>query len=110
MNRIIAVVLLVMASAMVFAATPRWETVNSPVTGQALSEIAAPGAQERFDVDVRDGYVYVGFNRPTTVKVFTILGQLINQESLPAGVHRLKMSAKGIYIVKTDWATRRVTI
>lgn len=59
---------------------------------------------------VRDSCIYVTSPRQVSVKVFTILGQLISQETLPAGTHRLQMSAKGIYILKLGTTTRRVTI
>lgn len=90
-------------------AAPKWESVN--VSGQmaALTERTAE-TSESVEVIVNDGYIYVSCQRPTTVKVFTILGQLISQETLPAGTHRLRMSSKGIYILKAADVTRRVTI
>ena len=111
MNRLLALLLITLASALCQAASPRWEAVTSPVPGSAVSEVRTdlPG-QDTFEVDVRGGYIYIGVSRPSTVKVFTILGQLICQETLPPGTHRLKMTAKGIYILKTDRDTRRVTI
>ncbi|MDE6814361.1 MAG: T9SS type A sorting domain-containing protein, partial [Duncaniella sp.] len=58
-----------------------------------------------------DSAIYVTSQHQVSVKVFTILGQLISQETLPAGTHRLQMSAKGIYILKIGTnITRRVTI
>ncbi len=88
--------------------TPRWEAVTAPPAGTVAIE-SRPDT-DQLDVAVRDGYIYVGCRSRVTVKVFTILGQQICSETLPAGTHRLRMTAKGIYILKTDTATRRVTL
>lgn len=109
MRKGIAILLLLLCMAVVSMAAPKWESVN--VSGQmaALTERTAE-TSESVEVIVNDGYIYVSCQRPTTVKVFTILGQLISQETLPAGTHRLRMSSKGIYILKAADVTRRVTI
>ncbi len=90
------------------AAAPRWEAVSSPPPGTIAVESRA--GSDQLDVAVRDGYIYVACHEKVTVKVFTILGQLISSETLTPGTHRLRMTAKGIYILRTDTSTRRVTI
>lgn len=80
---------------------PRWEQVTSVAT-----EIPDDG----IDVAVRDNYIYVNTPRQVNVKVFTILGQLVSQGNLPPGVSRLRVNARGIYILKAGTVTRRVTI
>ncbi|MCM1162832.1 MAG: hypothetical protein NC339_01045 [Muribaculaceae bacterium] len=108
MRQILAILLLTAAIAVCTGASPRWEAVNVPPVAATSAE---PGRETGLvDVSVRDGYIYVHTNAKETVKVFTILGQLISSETLPAGTHRLRMSAKGIFILKTDTATRRVTL
>ena len=62
------------------------------------------------EVVVRDGYIYVTTPRPASVKVLSILGQLISQQNIPAGTSRLRISARGIYILKVGSITKRVTI
>lgn len=105
MRRLAIITFLILSALLSSGAAPRWEQVNAPDRG--LTEL-------RSDTDdivtVRDSSIYVMCPRSVNVKVFTILGQLICQETLPAGVHRLQMSAKGIYILKIGTATRRVTI
>ena len=90
------------------SAAPRWESVDTPVS--VLTQIEQRVEDNGVDMAVSDGYIYIGTSRPVTVKVFTILGQLISQESLTAGTHRLRMTARGVYILKIGPATRRVTI
>lgn len=103
MRKIILGLFLVCALSML-GARPRWESVE--VSRNFIEQIDADGV----DVTVSDGCVYVTTRKALTVKVFTILGQLITQDTLSAGTHRLKMPAKGIYILKLGSTTRRVTI
>ncbi len=105
MRRFIAI-LLILVSLAASAAVARWEVVEVP--GQLFTEQRAEG--DPVDVVVKDGYLYVACSKTVSVKVFTILGQLISQETLPPGTHRLQMSAKGIYILKVGSSTRRITI
>ena len=84
-----------------------WEYVDRP---SAPAGVETPDG-ERLDVSVqRDGYIYVTAPQPVTVKVFTILGQLVSQAKIPAGTSRIKLGARGIYILKAGSQTRRVTI
>lgn len=66
--------------------------------------------EERIDVEVRDSYIYLTTNKPVTVKICTILGQLVSQEKIPAGVSRIKLGQRGVYILKAGTITRRVNI
>lgn len=61
-------------------------------------------------VAVVDGYVYVAITQRTQVKIFTILGQQIRQETLQPGIYRLKLPSRGIYIFKAGSVTRRLTV
>ncbi len=109
MRKILAILLLLLCMTTASMAAPKWESVN--VTGHTATLIERSAeSNDNVEVSVGDGYIYVSCQRPTTVKVFTILGQLISQETLPAGTHRLRMSSKGIYILKAADVTRRVTI
>lgn len=82
--------------------SPNWEQTT------AISIDNADG--DRFDVRTRDGYIVVTTDHQVTIKLFSILGQLISQQTLQPGVWRLKVKARGIYILKTDTVTRRVTV
>lgn len=66
--------------------------------------------EERIDVEVRDTYIYLTTNKPVTVKICTILGQLVSQEKISAGVSRIKLGQRGVYILKAGTVTRRVNI
>lgn len=105
--KIIAFMLLAAASCASMAAQatrrgPVWETmaVREP-DRQAQDDIA---------VSVREGVIYISTENPTTVKVFSILGQLITEKHIPAGTVRLTLNARGIYILKTDNTTIRINL
>lgn len=87
------------------AAAPSWEKVRERQTFVA----------ERIDPDdvhitSHSGYIYVTTSKPIEIKIFSILGQLIKQERIPAGTFRYRLESKGIYIVKAETITKKVTI
>lgn len=56
------------------------------------------------------GEILITVARPVQVKVFNILGQLVRDESIPAGSTRIQMSAHGVYIVKAGEHTSKVAV
>ena len=86
------------------ATTPAWEEQKQDDTPQERME------NEPIDITTRDGYVYISTPRAVTVKIFSILGQLISQEKIQAGTFRLRIANRGIYILKAGTITRRITI
>lgn len=105
MYRLLTLFIVALTAIVALGAPPRWENVDVPPrTVEQRVETDTP------EIAVVDGYIYVTSSRPVAVKVFTILGQLVSQESIPAGVNRLRLNAKGIYILKIGSLTRRVTI
>ncbi|MCM1111609.1 MAG: hypothetical protein NC336_10415 [Clostridium sp.] len=87
-------------------AAPRWEQVT--VSTDTI-EFRGEG-NETIDVTTRDGYIYITTRDQISVKLFTILGQLIIQDTLPAGVHRYRLTSRGIYLLKAGNLTRRITV
>lgn len=107
MRRRIATMLafLALMSAPMHAAPSVWE--HTGTLGRAEAERIDDSGME---LTVRDGTVTLILSRPTQVKVLTILGQPVSQETLPAGIHRLKLKSRGIYILRVGQATRRITL
>ncbi len=95
-----------MAAAMPCQAAPArvWEHI----------ELTSPAGQDDAPVSVeatvRDGYLYVTLSRRAQIKLFTILGQTVSQAELPAGTSRLRIAARGIYILRAGDTTVRITI
>lgn len=93
------------------AKPPVWEEVDSasPAVVQVL-EASSQEAQSPFQVVVVEGAVYIWTSRPVSVKLFSILGQLVAQKDLQPGLHRLSLSSRGIYVLRAGSITRRVAL
>ncbi|MDE5871552.1 MAG: T9SS type A sorting domain-containing protein [Muribaculaceae bacterium] len=81
-----------------------WEAVRADVSG--LNSVAHDN-----DVEIRvsPGHVVVVASQPVQIKVFTILGQVVSSETLPAGTSRLPLS-HGVYIVKVGDLTCKIAV
>ena len=88
------------------AAPPAWEGVNAP-RPEIVQEMEM---ESQTEIVVRDGAIYLWVAKPTNVKIFSILGQLISSENLQPGLHRLRLTSRGIYILQAGSTTRRVTL
>lgn len=84
-----------------WGATPGWEVVST------RTDFDEP---DRIETTVRDGYIYVTTARSVTVRLYSILGQLISQQTVNPGTTRLKVSGRGVYILKIGSLTRRITV
>ena len=105
MSAFLVILLLAVATFAAPAAAPSWEAVDAP----SHARVAVINS-DKVEVAAGEGYIYVFSAKPVNVKVFTILGQLVSSSTLPAGHHRLRISTKGIYIVKIGTATHRVIL
>lgn len=68
------------------------------------------GDSDEAEVTVRGQYIYVTTTRAMTIRLYSILGQLVTQQSVQGGTTRIKAPARGVYILKAGSVTRRVTI
>ena len=59
---------------------------------------------------VSEGYLYITVRQRMTVRLFTILGQPVVQETLAPGTYRFRLTTRGIYLLKAGDATRRITL
>ncbi len=82
---------------------PVWEQIQTGV--QSASDDA-----DRVDVTAKEGYIYVTVSRPVTVRIYSILGQLVAQQNVQPGVTRVKIGTRGVFILKAGQITRRVTV
>lgn len=99
---VLAVVIAVVAPLSSFA--KGWEQVRSDVSG--LNSVARAN-----DVEIRvsPGHVVVVASQSVQIKVFTILGQLVSNETIPAGISRFPLS-HGVYIVKVGDLTCKIAV
>ena len=84
---------------------PVWEVVE-------LRDPKPDSAQraEGPEVEIREKYVYISTEHAETVRVYTILGQLVTQKEIQPGTIRLQLPTRGVYILKTDTATLRINL
>lgn len=108
MHKLLATLILAFAAAFgsIAANTPEWEEVTAPMP----SVTRDMGQETETEIVVRDGYIYLWSEKPVTVKLFSILGQLISQETVKPGLHRIRLASRGIYILRAGTTTRRITI
>lgn len=66
--------------------------------------------EQEIEIRTAKGMIIVSTSRPTPIKVFTILGQIVSSETLPAGTSQLSIPGHGIYIVKTGSLTCKVAL
>ncbi|MBD5262059.1 MAG: T9SS type A sorting domain-containing protein [Bacteroides sp.] len=81
-----------------------WEAVRVDVSG--LNSVAH---DEGVEIRVAPGHVVVVASQQVQIKVFTILGQVVSDETLPAGTSRLPLS-HGVYIVKVGDLTCKIAV
>lgn len=64
------------------------------------------------DVEVRtlSGTILIYASRPMQVRVFSILGQLVSSDTVPAGVSQLSLGSHGLFIVKVGDLTCKVAL
>lgn len=87
-------------------AAPRtWEQIK---TERSDTRIAA--RQGEVEIRFARGVITVTTTKPVQIKVFTILGQLVATDTLPAGISQLTVPAHGVYIVKTPDLTCKVAL
>ncbi len=103
MRRLILITAILLCICYGVNAASAWERTGGKVQPERIDA-------EGPEVIVSEGYVYVSTTRPTTVKVFSILGQLISQETIQPGISRFRLPSRGIYILKVGTLTKRITI
>lgn len=88
--------------------SPQWTQIET----REKNDTAVPGSEdaETVEVDVQGGDIYISVGKKADVQVFTILGQLVTRRSVPAGTSRLRLPAKGMYILKIGPQTRRINL
>lgn len=89
------------------AASPAWELTSQAGTDTPAQDAASPAIS---DVSARGEYIYVTVTRPIPVRVINILGQTISSQSLQRGTSRLRVTTRGVYIIRAENITRRVTV
>lgn len=88
------------------AAAPKgWEPVKT-------ERADAKTVSRDSDVEVKSasGVIIITANHPVQVKIFTILGRLVSNETVTSGSSQLQLPAHGVYIVKIGEMTCKVAV
>jgi hypothetical protein len=99
--------MMAMASTTVATAKVQWRETTTEVQGKSLTD---PKVTDGVEIFQRNGTIIIRTQRPVQVRVFTILGQLVSQATLPAGTSELKLNTRGIYMVKVGSITQKVAL
>lgn len=108
LKKSISVMLLLLAATapLTASAAPRgWEPVKSE-----RSDAKSVVRESELEIKAASGVIYVASNHAVQIKIFTILGRLVNSETLPAGKSQLLLPAHGVYIVKVGDLTCKVAV
>lgn len=99
-------IMLLSAVATVEGAARGWEPVR-----QEYASGTKPVMRDG-DIEVRTapGVLIVSTPHQVSIKVFTILGRLVNADTLGPGTSRLVLPANGVYIVKIGEVTCKVAV
>lgn len=87
------------------AVTKGWEPVK-------VEKAEAKSVLRDTDIEIKvaNGTLIVSAGRTVQIKVFTILGRLVNADTLPAGRSQLALPAHGVYIIKVGDLTCKVAV
>ena len=85
---------------------PRWEQV-SDISGSHIELTPVKGVKG-VNSGIGNKHLYLEVADPTRIELFTILGQPIITADLKPGLHRLKLSSRGIYLLRIGNATIRI--
>lgn len=107
MKRLLLTLIIIFSAAATASAASPWEEVSRQKTQQ--TERPA-GENDDIEVTIKDGWIYITATKSVQIKIFTILGQQISSETLQTGTHRMHLTSRGIYILKTGTITRRIVI
>ena len=106
-TRFIVILIVALVGVIGAQAAPKgWESVRS----EQISMTKSVMKDVEFEVKTTSGAIVVQNNQPVQIKIFTILGRLINSETLQPGSSRFTLPAHGVYIVKIGDLTCKVAV
>lgn len=108
--RHIALVTLFLISGVELIAAPSkgWEQVRGEMATNGRTVVR--DRENEIEVRVQPGAIVVSTSHNSQIKVFTILGRLVNNDTLQPGTYRLTLPANGVYILKVGDMTCKVAV
>lgn len=84
-----------------------WKESQTEATGKIANN---PKANDGIEIYTRPGILTVSTPIKSSMKVLSILGQVISQTTINPGTFELKLNTHGIFIVKINEYTVRIAI
>ena len=109
MRRLIAILILVLSLGLqsVALAEVQWRETNREVQGKSWND---PKASDGIEIYGRIGTITIVTPKRISVRVYTILGQVVSQATLQPGTSELRLGSRGIYLVRIGNMTQKVAI
>lgn len=105
---ILTLAVFVLTAVTPFAASLHARTWESMKTER--SDARSVARETDIEVKTASGILIVSTNVRTSVKVYTILGQLVSSETIGPGTLQYRVGAHGVYIVKVGSLTCKVAL
>ena len=110
MRRLLAILTLVLALGLgnTSLAEIQWHETNREMTGKSLND---PRTSDGIEIYGSNGTITIYTPKRITVRVYTILGQMVSQATLqPGTASELRLGSRGIYLVRIGNITQKVAI
>ena len=85
----------------------QWRETNREVQGRTWND---PRSSDGIEIYGRNGTITIVTPKRITVRVYTILGQIVSQATLQPGTSELRLGTRGIYLVRIGNLTQKVAI
>ena len=85
----------------------QWRETNKDVQGKTWND---PRQSDGIEIYGRNGTITIVTPKRITVRVYTILGQMVSQATLQPGTSELRLGSRGIYLVRIGNLTQKVAI
>ena len=109
MKRLLVILALVLSLGLQNAALAevQWRETNKDVQGKTWND---PRQSDGIEIYGRNGTITIVTPKRITVRVYTILGQMVSQATLQPGTSELRLGSRGIYLVRIGNLTQKVAI
>ena len=85
----------------------QWRETNKDVQGKTWND---PRQSDGIEIYGRNGTITIVTPKRITVRVYTILGQMVSKATLQPGTSELRLGSRGIYLVRIGDLTQKVAI
>jgi len=109
MKRLIAILMLTLMLGLQNSALAevQWHETNREVQGRTWND---PRTSDGIEIYGKNGVITIVTPKRITVRVYTILGQMVSQAVLQPGTSELRLGSRGIFLVRIGNITQKVAI